>query len=311
MGVALCVLSTAAGARLAWEPPEAGSEAGTETVAETVSVSAAETVSETVPDPLRDVGGARFAGGATITGATPHRLILFTFDDGPDKHTTPRILDQLDAEDVKALFFVTTSRFGREAPWQRENAELVREIARRGHLIGSHTHRHVQLPLMRTEEIKAELERSAKRIEDTIGRRPWLVRPPGGAMSPRVDRVLASQGYTTVLWNLGAGDLVVESPRDVVRTWKRVLERREREFGDRGGIILLHDTHEQSVQAFPRIVEALRQRNCDLLERGEELYDIVDDLDLFSPDTSLGSIATRQAVLREESATRCGTLALR
>ena len=56
-----------------------------------------------------------------------------------------------------------------------------------------------------------------------------------------------------------------------------MLERRERENGERGGVILLHDTHEWSVEAFPRIVAELQRRNCALLEQGEELYDIVGD----------------------------------
>ncbi len=331
LGVALCVASTGIGALFASSSESgsvsrsvSGSVSASVSASVSDSVSASETVSDPRPDPsLRDVGGARFARGATITGATPHRLILFTFDDGPDKRTTPRLLDQLDAEGIKAIFFVTTSRFGDGAPWERQNAELVREIARRGHLIGNHTHHHLQLPLLQTAEAQAEIDRSALQIERTIGRRSWLMRPPGGALSPRIKRLLAAQGYTTVLWNLGAGDLMVESPQAVVRTWERVLGRREREFGDRGGIILLHDTQAQSVQAFPRIVEVLRSRNCELLERGEELYDIVDDLSLFyqpaiegAPDTTtmpmtlpVDVLEARQDALRRQTAKRCRTVA--
>jgi hypothetical protein len=69
----------------------------------------------------------------------------------------------------------------------------------------------------------------------------------------------------------------------------------------------------------------LRDRNCQLLEAGEELYDIVDDPTLFfvprgdaepgtlapvaRPDPTV--IARRQAALRETTARRCGRLATR
>src|SRR5690606_42125894 len=68
----------------------------------------------------------------------------------------------------------------------------------------------------------------------------------------------------------------------------------------------------------------LREKNCELLERGEELYDIVDDPALFYvPRADAGPsdeapvatpsrtiLAERQRALREETARRCSRLAL-
>jgi hypothetical protein len=90
-------------------------------------------------------------------------------------------------------------------------------------------------------------------------------------------------------------------------------------------VVLLHDIHPWSVEAFPRIVADLRARNCGLLQANEELFDIVEDPALFfTPrgDARPGSvappaapapelIASRQARLREETAARCLTLASR
>jgi hypothetical protein len=90
-----------------------------------------------------------------------------------------------------------------------------------------------------------------------------------------------------------------------------VLDRREQDTGDRGGIVLMHDTKLQSVEALPRIVAGLERRNCELLERGEELYDIVGDLGYFIPGSELGEpFEERQLALREATARRCATLAL-
>ena len=126
-----------------------------------------------------------------------------------------------------------------------------------------------------------------------------------------------------MLWNLGAGDWQVDSPEAVHETWRKVFERREREEGHHGGIVLLHDTHEWSVMGFQLIYDDLMARNCALLEQGEELYDIVDDPTLFfaqrrAEDASAEApwaepppavIARRQARLREETAMRCQVVA--
>lgn len=267
------------------------------------------------PDPT----GRAFGAGRIITGATPHRMVLFTFDDGPDLRTTPRLLDALDDAGVKAVFFVTTNRFREPMPWYRRNAELVREIARRGHLVGSHTVNHEELPALDDAAAAFEIDDAARTIEETLGARPFLFRPPGGSRSPRIDALLAARGYTSVIWNLGAGDFQVQSADQVFKTFVRVLERREREDGQRGGVVLLHDTYPHTVEAFPRIVEHLRSRNCELLERGEELFDIVSDPSFFfaprgsaaptaeAPSARLDPdvLAFRQERLREAARHRC------
>ncbi len=259
------------------------------------------------------------AHGRIIEGGTPHRMILFTFDDGPDRRTTPRLLDTLDAEGIKAVFFVTTGRFQDRTPRHREQADILREIVRRGHVIGNHSVNHIQLPTLDDAAFALEIDGAARMIEREIGVRPWLVRPPGGSRSLRVDARLAERGYTSVLWNLGTGDPQTDSPNVVFQTFFRVLERRERENGERGGIVLMHDTYDYSVEAFPRIVAELRARNCALLAANEELYDFVPDPRYFhvpraGANTSTvappaiipaDEFAARQARLREETRARC------
>jgi peptidoglycan/xylan/chitin deacetylase (PgdA/CDA1 family) len=269
-------------------------------------------VAEVMPIPNPDATGLRFPSGLTIRGGTTHRAILFTFDDGPSRRTTPRLLDILDGLGIKAVFFVKTESFGNGNPWEREHAEIVREIVRRGHTIGNHTETHRQLPLLRNAEIEAELAVSERKIQRAIGSKPRLIRPPGGALSARVEQLLGERGYTSVMWALYGGDLEVSTPEDVVRTFFRVLERREQEVGDRGGIVLMHDTKSHSLDAVPRLVSALQKRNCKLLEDDEELYDIVDDLGYFIPGHEPDqTLEERQEELRERTRRACHTVALR
>jgi peptidoglycan/xylan/chitin deacetylase (PgdA/CDA1 family) len=266
--------------------------------------------------------GEAFRDGAIITGATPHRLILFTFDDGPDRRTTPLLLDRLDEAGVRAVFFLVASRIAGTTPLERQEAGIAREIVRRGHLVGNHTRDHAQLPLLDEAHALEQIVSAEQIFERALGARPWLFRPPFGAHSQRIDGLLAERGYTTLLWNLGSGDFQVRSADEVFDTWLKVFERRELDTGDRGGVILLHDTYTWSVDAFERIVSYLRARNCALLPSGEELYDFVDDpsfffmpradapADTLAPPAQLdpATLDARQARLRESEALRCSAL---
>jgi peptidoglycan/xylan/chitin deacetylase (PgdA/CDA1 family) len=237
--------------------------------------------------------------------------------------STPLLLDRLDDVGIKAAFFLIASRIAGATPIERRQAVIAREIARRGHLVGGHTLDHVQLPLLDDEAATFQITRSEEIFEQVLGSRPFIIRPPFGAHSQRIDQRLAARRYTSVLWNLGAGDFQVRTADEVFQLWLKVFERRERENGDRGGIVLLHDTYPWSVDAFQRIVSHLMERNCELLERGEELFDIVDDLSFFyvprgdapaeteAPRAELPPqvLAERQRILRERTARRCKSLA--
>ena len=275
-------------------------------------------------DPTDDLSALHAASvgledGRVITGESRQRVLLFTFDDGPERRTTPQLLDALDRYEVKAVFFVTVDRLDGPGNRIEEQRELLKEIVRRGHVIGNHTVTHQQLPLMTTNAIAEELDHADRVLEELVGIRPRLFRPPGGSRSPRADRILADRGYTQMLWSHGTGDFQVETPEDVESIFRRVLDRREREEGIRGGIVLMHDTHPWTVAAFPRIMEMLESRNCELMAKGEELYDVVGDPSLFyearddaEPGTQAPTLELppavherRQARRRAEARARC------
>jgi hypothetical protein len=96
----------------------------------------------------------------------------------------------------------------------------------------------------------------------------------------------------------------------------RSLDFIERTRGVRGGIVLMHDTHSWTVEAFPRIVADLRARNCELLAGSDELYDFHDDLEAFREPQGAEAkaelerrLAERQSALRQSEQVRCAELA--
>ena len=63
------------------------------------------------------------------------KIAYLTFDDGPSKEITPKILDVLKAEDVTATFFVLGSRV-------ELNPSLVQREFNEGHFIANHGYSH-------------------------------------------------------------------------------------------------------------------------------------------------------------------------
>jgi peptidoglycan/xylan/chitin deacetylase (PgdA/CDA1 family) len=227
--------------------------------------------------PSVDAASSNLRDGRIITGATPHRFILFTFDDGPDVRYTRALLDALDQTEIRALFFLTTRRFEGQTPYERGLAEIAREIAARGHRVG--------LALDGSRAAAARLDAGSRDAGRRERRDP---RARGGhaarALPATRRQPLAAHRRLPREPRLHAGaleprdrDVQVRSADAVLDTFRRVLEVRERDHDERGGIVLLHDIHAWSIEAFPRIVAYLDRRNCDFLRAGDELYDFVDD----------------------------------
>lgn len=270
-------------------------------------------------DPPLTTTRSDLSGGMVLTGRTAHRLVLFTFDDGPHPFHTRQMLQHLARAEMHGTFFVNAHRFDADTGWYAECAAVLREVAAAGHVIASHGRDHVLTSSLRGAALDAQVIGAEEIFLRVLGARPWLFRPPGGVRSEPTDTYLSARGYTQMLWTLHTGDYETEDADEVVRNFRASIVNREATDSP-GGIAVLHDTHPWSVAAFPRMVRYLRRRNCELLDRGEELYDVVADPSIFfvprEPSASPSDeaprlvlppevLAERQARLREREAVRC------
>jgi len=251
--------------------------------------------------------GTAVAGGGLIMGSTKRRILHFTFDDGPDPdpQLTPRLLDALDRVHAKATFFFSTSRFASKEKRNAQAAEMAREVARRGHQVGSHGFEHQRMSRLKPAQLATQMAASEQAFEQVFGRRTFLFRPPFGSRNATLDAMLSQSRYATVIWNIGMADWVERPPEAIALTFWRVLARNETRDGDRGGVVLLHDTHAWSVSAFELIAAELGRRNCELLGKGEELFDVVDSLEPWVTPLSDAAYAQRQAARVAEAKARC------
>ena len=164
--------------------------------------------------------------GHTVRHTGDEFTIALTFDDGPNPAVTPKLLELLDRQNVKATFFL----IGR---WVREAPELAKEIAARGHTVGNHTETHARLVLCTSSRISRELDRCDDAIETAAGKKPRWMRPPFGYRSPLLDGFVRRRGGAgVVMWSRRARDWKPQPPEGVIRRLRHV----------RGGdIVLLHD----------------------------------------------------------------------
>jgi peptidoglycan/xylan/chitin deacetylase (PgdA/CDA1 family) len=153
------------------------------------------------------------------------KRIYLTFDDGPDEHLTPMILDILAEWRAKATFFVC----GRKA---EKFPQILRRIAEEGHSIGNHTYSHSRF-LVYFGILGKEIERTEEIIYKITGVRPILFRPPWGVAMPWVKEQILKRGYKLVLWDIETRD------------WKKLageeIARKVKEEARDGAIVLLHD----------------------------------------------------------------------
>ncbi len=182
-----------------------------------------------------------------------------TFDDGPSE-STPGVLAVLEHYGIQATFFCCGANVERLP-------KITRAAAAAGHEIGNHTYFHPPLLACAENRVRRELEDTQNVIEDTIGRRPALFRPPYGVRAPSLARIQPLLGLTAVLWSVIGWDW--QFPRE--RIVRRVLRGVEE-----GGIICLHDgetTHlhadrRETIAALPEIIESLRDAGYSFVTAG-------------------------------------------
>jgi peptidoglycan/xylan/chitin deacetylase (PgdA/CDA1 family) len=173
------------------------------------------------------------------------KCVALTFDDGPGPYTT-RLLGMLKKAKVHATFFSVG-----EMVAARPGVE--KQIAKAGHEIGNHSWSHPDLPKLTSTAIESQLDRTAKQIAKATGHSPTLVRPPYGAYTPRVRKLIGGDHDAVVLWSVDPLDWKYRNSNSV---YNRVTSQTKP-----GSIVLMHDIHGTTVAAVPRIIATLKARH--------------------------------------------------
>jgi peptidoglycan-N-acetylglucosamine deacetylase len=192
------------------------------------------------------------SGTVSMTGS---EAVALTFDDGPDPVTTPKLLDVLKAQGVKATFCLVGHR-------ARDNQAVVARIAREGHTLCNHSWQHLDDLGHRPEkELLWDLRRTNREIlRAAPGATVSYFRAPYGNFSPRLNRYARQLGMTPIFWDVddesyqtstyGRGPAMVDH---IVTHVKRSVRP--------GSIVLGHDMAKPfTVTAYARLLPWLKSR---------------------------------------------------
>jgi peptidoglycan-N-acetylglucosamine deacetylase len=181
------------------------------------------------------------------------REVVLTFDDGPWPGTTPRVLDALQRECVRATFFV----LGRNA---LAHPDILRRELAEGHTVAHHTWSHPLLNRIAASAAEAEIDRGIAAVDGVLyGKHesqpitPFF-RFPGFASSPALLDYLARRRIVVFGADLWASDW---NPMSSDAELRLVLHRLE-QAGH--GIVLFHDTKRQTAAMLPALLRALKAR---------------------------------------------------
>ncbi len=178
------------------------------------------------------------------------RKVALTFDDGPDPNVTPAILDVLREHDLKATFFVLGYKVAR-------NPEVLRRIVQEGHTLGNHTYDHANLAHLSVRQMHDEMQSTQEAVDRALGYHypMTLMRPPYGApylsdrhVLPLFQRVMEEQRAYPVMWTVDSRDWELNGQAG------SIAENLRTTTSNKGGVILLHDTHESTADALPLII---------------------------------------------------------
>ena len=200
--------------------------------------------------------------GGVVDGSRIRRpVVALTFDDGPSPETTPRILDALKAEGVRATFFV----LGKHA---EQYPELVELIVREGHELGNHGYDHGILAFAGPAQVHRQLHRTERLLQQSGAPPVRVFRAPHGFRSPFVSSTARRLGYATCAWSAGVFDTAKPGTDVIVQRSVKALKP--------GAILLLHDAdgwgsddRSQTAEAVPAILEAARVQGYELVTMSE------------------------------------------
>jgi peptidoglycan/xylan/chitin deacetylase (PgdA/CDA1 family) len=182
-----------------------------------------------------------------------HKELVLTFDDGPIPDTTPKVLDTLKAECVRATFFL----IGRNS---EAHPRLARRILAEGHSVGHHTYSHQDLSKIPFANAEAEINRGFEEDDNAIyGQRrtdpatPFF-RFPGFASTPRLLDELERRHIVVFGADVWASDWNEMDPQYELDLVLKRIEKIGR------GIVLFHDSKARTARMLPSFLRELKKR---------------------------------------------------
>lgn len=180
------------------------------------------------------------------------KVAYLTFDDGPSKNVTPKILNILDKYDIKATFFVTGINANAESA-------LINQAYEKGHVIANHSYSHNYNNIYSsTSAFIDEIEKTNSILKEIIpGYNTKIFRFPGGSYGRDNVFKLAVKNLNYVYYDWDA--LNGDAEGSLISKDNLIARTKETVNHQSSVILLMHDTGVKTTTAdsLPAIIDFL------------------------------------------------------
>ena len=187
-------------------------------------------------------------------------VIFLTFDDGPSSNITPKVLDILKKEDVKATFFVLN--------YSQANEHLIQRIVNEGHTIGIHGYSHEYSKIYKSKDaFLNNVYTLQEKIKKSTGVTTMYMRFPGGSSNTvsrhykkgimtELSKEMLKRGFKYFDWNVSSGD--AGGAKNAKKVYKNVTKNLSKK---RGNMVLMHDfaSNKKGLEALPKIIKYAKE----------------------------------------------------
>lgn len=226
-----------------------------------------EKIKEMLPQ-LTDEGRANLAN---IYHSETKRVFL-TFDDGPSQTVTPKVLDTLKSEKIKATFFLLGSRVELEP-------DIVKREYEEGHYLASHGYSHVYSQIYASpQSVLDEYNKCISAIRNAIGQpeyNPHLFRYPGGywggkyaSVKKEALQLLEQNDILHIDWNALTSDAAgAKTTEEFISELDKTVPKHN------SVVVLMHDAGNKTAtaNALPTIIKYFRDQGFEF----ENFYSII------------------------------------
>ncbi len=180
--------------------------------------------------------------------------VVLTFDDGPQVNTTKAVLEALAAHCTKATFF-SIGKMALGLP------EIIREVARQGHTVGTHTWSHANLRQKKTPaEAKEEIEKGISAVRRAMGTpvAPFF-RYPFLQDSKETLEHLSKRNVAIFSMDVDSFDFKFRSGEGMVKSVIDKLEKKGK------GILLMHDIQPGTAKVLRSLLDELKAKGYKIV----------------------------------------------
>lgn len=186
------------------------------------------------------------AYGREQTDNTGYKLIALTYDDGPVRNTTNRVMDTLLAYGANATFFVVGTRLN-------SNEDILCREQDTGFQVASHNYEHVYKE-RDLKKIRRWKEKFDAEITGITGALPTAMRAPGGNYK---NYAKAPVNLPLIQWSVVSDDASADHSEQRYRRIVGTVCNRAQP----GAIVLMHDMNYESPRYTEEILQYLEQHH--------------------------------------------------